>query len=92
MKKVYEFKRRYHLHKRYLCLVHWIHNMLLKKEDTSGELRNNSKMLVNMCRAPLATDSHQPMHAKFPHDVYIILIRSHFSFPCICMGNLLFLH
>jgi len=47
MIKVCEFKRRYHLHERYLCLVHWIHNMLLKKEDTSGELHNNSKTLVN---------------------------------------------
>ena len=34
----------------YLCLVHGIHNMLLKKE----ELLNNSNMLVKMCRALLA--------------------------------------
>ena len=26
----------------YLCLVHWIYNMLLKKEDTLEELHNNS--------------------------------------------------
>jgi len=48
--------------------------MLLKKEDTSKELHTNSKMLVNMCCAPLATDSHQPMHATFAHNLYIILI------------------
>jgi len=34
----------------YLCLVHGIHSMLLKKE----ELLNNSNMLVKMCRALLA--------------------------------------
>ena len=75
----------------YLCLVHCIHNMLLKKEDTSEELHNNSKMLVKMCHALLAAESHQPMHAMYAHTVYIILIRSHFPFHCICVSNLVFL-
>ena len=44
-----------------------------------------------MCHAPLAAESHQPMHATYARTMYIILIRSPFPFPCICMSNIVFL-
>ena len=59
-----------------ICLIHWIHNMLLKTEDISEELHNNSRMLVKRCRAPLAAKCLQQVHATFSRTMYIPFLFS----------------